>query len=107
MSLAHAGRSRRNRPSCATPALGELSKLEIKRLPTRADGVFTRSALLEQPLLFDARVAALELHFPLLDINGYYSFISTAMIALFIIGLVIIFVYEYEALRRSKPSRGP
>ena len=49
----------------------------------------------------------LELHFPLLDINGYYNFISTAMIALFIIGLVIIFVYEYEALRRSKPSRGP
>ena len=48
-----------------------------------------------------------ELHLALFDINGYYNFISTAMIALFIIGLVIIFVYEYEALRRSKPSRGP
>ena len=48
-----------------------------------------------------------ELHLPLLDINGYYNFISTAMIALFIIGLVVIFVYEYEALRRSKISRGP
>jgi hypothetical protein len=47
------------------------------------------------------------MHLPLLDINGYYNFISTAMIALFIIGLVIIFVYEYEALRRSRPSRGP
>jgi hypothetical protein len=47
------------------------------------------------------------LHLPLLDINGYYNFISTAMIALFIIGLVVIFVYEYEALRRSKISRGP
>ncbi len=43
-----------------------------------------------------------ELHIPLLDINGYYNFISTAMITLFVIGLVIIFVYEYEALRRSK-----
>jgi len=48
------------------------------------------------------QVVAPELHLPLLDINGYYSFISTAMIALFIVGLVIIFVYEYEALRRSK-----
>jgi hypothetical protein len=42
------------------------------------------------------------LHLPQLDINGYYNFISTTMIVLFIIGLVIIFVYEYEALRRSK-----
>ena len=47
------------------------------------------------------------MHLALFDINGYYNFISTAMIALFIIGLVIIFVYEYEALRRSKASRGP
>lgn len=39
---------------------------------------------------------------PFLDINGYYNFLSTSMIALFIIGLVVIFVYEYEALRRSK-----
>ena len=42
------------------------------------------------------------MHLPLLDINSYYNFISTAMIALFIIGLVLVFVYEYEALRRSK-----
>jgi hypothetical protein len=42
------------------------------------------------------------LHLPLLDISSYYNFISTAMIALFIIGIVIVFVYEYEALRRSK-----
>ena len=39
---------------------------------------------------------------PIFDINSYYSFISTAMITLFIVGLVIVFVYEYEALRRSK-----
>lgn len=42
------------------------------------------------------------MHLPFLDINGYYNFISTTMITLFIIGLVIVFVYEYEALRRSK-----
>lgn len=42
------------------------------------------------------------MHIPFLDINGYYDFISTTMITLFIVGLVIVFVYEYEALRRSK-----
>jgi hypothetical protein len=47
-------------------------------------------------------VAASELHIPFLDINGYYNFLSTAMLTLFIVGLVIVFVYEYEALRRSK-----
>jgi hypothetical protein len=43
-----------------------------------------------------------ELHLPLLTINDYYNFIGTAMIVLFIVGLVLVFVYEYEALRRSK-----
>jgi hypothetical protein len=42
------------------------------------------------------------LHFPVLDIPGYYSFLSSLMIVLFVVGLVIVFVYEYEALRRSK-----
>jgi hypothetical protein len=42
------------------------------------------------------------MYLPPFDINDYYNFISTAMIALFIVGLVIVFVYEYEALRRSK-----
>lgn len=42
------------------------------------------------------------MHFSFLDLSGYYNFISTTMIVLFIIGLVIVFVYEYEALRRSK-----
>jgi hypothetical protein len=37
-----------------------------------------------------------------MDLNGYYTFLSTTMIVLFIVGLVIVFVYEYEALRRSK-----
>lgn len=39
---------------------------------------------------------------PFLSLSSYYSFLSTTMITLFIVGLVIIFVYEYEALRRSK-----
>ncbi len=39
---------------------------------------------------------------PFLSISDYYNFLSTTMIVLFIVGLVIIFVYEYEALRRSK-----
>ena len=42
------------------------------------------------------------MHLPFFDINGYYNFLTTAMIALFIIGLVIVFVYEYEMLRRQK-----
>jgi heme/copper-type cytochrome/quinol oxidase subunit 2 len=42
------------------------------------------------------------LHIPLLDIGSYYNFLSTTMIVLFVVGLVIVFVYEYEALRRSK-----
>lgn len=42
------------------------------------------------------------MHIPFLDLNSYYSFLGTMMIALFIVGLVVVFVYEYEALRRSK-----
>ena len=42
------------------------------------------------------------LQIPFLDLTSYYNFISTAMIALFIVGLVLVFVYEYEALRRTK-----
>jgi uncharacterized membrane protein len=39
---------------------------------------------------------------PFLSIGGYYNFISAVLIALFVIGLVVVFVYEYEALRRAK-----
>ncbi|HYC26927.1 MAG TPA: hypothetical protein VEB67_02770 [Nitrososphaerales archaeon] len=42
------------------------------------------------------------MHLPFFDIVGYYNFISTMMIILFIVGLVLVFVYEYEALRRTK-----
>jgi hypothetical protein len=38
----------------------------------------------------------------ILDINGYFNFLSILMIALFVLSLVIIFVYEYEVLRRPK-----
>jgi hypothetical protein len=39
---------------------------------------------------------------PFLDISSYYNFLSTTMIVLFVVALVVIFVYEYEALRRTK-----
>jgi len=42
------------------------------------------------------------LNLPFLSIDSYYNFLSTAMIVLFVAALVVIFVYEYEALRRSK-----
>ena len=37
-----------------------------------------------------------------LDVTGYYNFLSELMIMLFIVSLVVIFVYEYEVLRRPK-----
>lgn len=43
-----------------------------------------------------------EMQLPFLSLDSYYNFISTALIVLFVVGLVIVFVYEYEALRRSK-----
>ncbi|MDA4124828.1 MAG: hypothetical protein OK438_05190 [Thaumarchaeota archaeon] len=42
------------------------------------------------------------MHLPFLDLNSYYNFLGTMMMVLFIAGLVVVFVYEYEALRRSK-----
>ena len=39
-----------------------------------------------------------------LSTTSYYSFLSGTMIALFVVALIIIFVYEYEVLRRSKPT---
>jgi hypothetical protein len=41
-------------------------------------------------------------HIPFLTIDSFYSFLSTMMIVLFIVGLIVVFVYEYEALRRTK-----
>lgn len=39
---------------------------------------------------------------PALNVGGYYSFLSGLMITLFVVSLVLIFVYEYEVLRRPK-----
>ena len=39
---------------------------------------------------------------PILSADSFYNFISGLMITLFVIALVIIFVYEYEVLRRPK-----
>ena len=43
------------------------------------------------------------MHVPYLSVDSYYGFLSTLMIVLFVIAIIVIFVYEYEALRRSKP----
>jgi hypothetical protein len=53
-------------------------------------------------LIMSLGVARRNLHIPFLDINGYYNFLGAMMIVLFVVGLVVVFVYEYEALRRSK-----
>ena len=37
-----------------------------------------------------------------LDLGSFYNFISGTMITLFVVALIIILVYEYEVLRRSK-----
>ena len=42
------------------------------------------------------------MHLPALDVTGFYNFVSGLMITLFVISLVIVFVYEYEVLRRPK-----
>jgi hypothetical protein len=39
---------------------------------------------------------------PLLSTTSYYNFLSATMITLFVLTLAIIFVYEYEVLRRPK-----
>ncbi len=39
---------------------------------------------------------------PILDTTSFYNLISGVMITLFVVALVIIFVYEYEVLRRPK-----
>jgi hypothetical protein len=53
-------------------------------------------------LIMSSRRAVRPLHSPFLSIDSYYSFLSTTMIVLFVVALIVIFVYEYEALRRSK-----
>jgi len=42
------------------------------------------------------------MNFAILSTTSYFNFLSGLMITLFIASMIIIFVYEYEALRRSK-----
>jgi len=42
---------------------------------------------------------------PLLGSTDFYNYLSGGMITLFVITLIIIFVYEYEVLRRPKPEK--
>jgi hypothetical protein len=37
-----------------------------------------------------------------LSSTSYYDFLASLMITLFVIAIIVVFVYEYEALRRSK-----
>jgi len=37
-----------------------------------------------------------------LSTTSYYDFLASLMITLFVIAIIVVFVYEYEALRRSK-----
>jgi hypothetical protein len=53
-------------------------------------------------IIMSHRHAVNQLHVPFLDLNGYYNFLGTTMIVLFVVAMVVIFVYEYEALRRTK-----
>jgi hypothetical protein len=39
---------------------------------------------------------------PVLSTTSYYNLLSGTMITLFVVTLIIIFVYEYEVLRRPK-----
>jgi hypothetical protein len=39
---------------------------------------------------------------PVLDVTSYYNFLDGVMITLFVVSLIIIFVYEYEVLRRPR-----
>lgn len=61
------------------------------------EGVFS-----QQGLLSDVGAHGEDLQIPFLDITGFYNFLGAMMIVLFIVGLVVVFVYEYEALRRTK-----
>jgi hypothetical protein len=42
------------------------------------------------------------LSIPSLSLDSYYNFLSTLMIVLFVVAIILILVYEYDALRRSK-----
>jgi len=61
-------------------------------------------ASLRNAFLHARETTARPLAFPAitLDLTTFYNFISGTMITLFVVALIVILVYEYEVLRRSK-----
>ena len=53
-------------------------------------------------LIIRSEVESKELFPSFLSSTSYYDFLSSLMITLFVIAIIVVFVYEYEALRRSK-----
>ena len=53
-------------------------------------------------LIIRSEVEPKELVPSFLSSTSYYDFLSSLMITLFVIAIIVVFVYEYEALRRSK-----
>jgi hypothetical protein len=105
-------RSRRNGPSYATPAtstvLGNYVIFCFLRDQHLARSTDPFENLLhttfQNPLVDEywPPSAGRQMQIQILDINSYFNFLSILMIALFVLSLVIIFVYEYEVLRRPK-----
>lgn len=54
------------------------------------------------PALSTAKVIAMLSALSAAGTTSYYNFVSGTMITLFVVALVVIFVYEYEVLRRPK-----
>jgi hypothetical protein len=69
--------------------------------PPKVEGSNPSPGIFSQRLL-SVKAPRLFVHIPFLTIDSYYSFISTMMIVLFVVAIIVVFVYEYEALRRSK-----
>jgi hypothetical protein len=107
-------RSRRNGPSYATPATSTvLGKYVIFCFSPWSVGTWVLSinpvenplhTTFQNPLVDEywPPSAGRQMQIQILDINSYFNFLSVLMIALFVLSLVIIFVYEYEVLRRPK-----
>ena len=77
--------------------------MELQRIIISSAGMRRAKSFVPPAMLIMRLQRALrQLQIPSLNINSYYNFLSTAMIVLFIVALVVIFVYEYEALRRTK-----
>jgi hypothetical protein len=70
----------------------------VKRV---AEQIFKQNLRLGKTYTLAILLAPCEM-LPILDTTSYYNFLSGTMITLFVVTLAIIFVYEYEVLRRPK-----